>query len=385
MRTLKVPGCLAIVAGLTCGAWGQKLALTTVKSAPALTAPAVQGGAAASHPPDMIAPGQAVAPKPEIHFDAASGIVTVKLMVEDPSGRFIPNIRRENFAVYEDGVRQPNPEIEVEHAPVSLAVVMEWGGRYQSLNQEMYDELPRAAHQLLSEITKQDKIAVWKYGDRPEQIADFSKGHDALDAIFLNLNPPEFSEANLYDALVSTLQTMRSVPGRKALVLLSTGIDTFSKASYSDVLQAARESGTPIYVINVGPALRATVDQFSQSGPSARLDWSRAQRELQEIARVSGGRLYSPNSTFDLSGVYDDMMENLRVRYVVKYKSPAAGSTAARTVRVDLVNPQTGGPLEILDAKGKPVEEKLSMEETYVPHAAPVAQAAGSAAGTGQE
>jgi len=337
-------------------------------------------------PAEPLFEGESAAPKPDIRYDPQTGIVTVKMAVEDPSGRFLPNIRRDNFAVYDNGIRQKDPDIEIEHAPVTLAVVMQWGGRSQALNEEMDDEIPRAAHQLLDELGKRDKIAIWTYGDRTQQIADFSKGHDALDEIFLNLNAPEFSEANLYDALVSTLDRMRTVTGRKALVLISTGIDTFSKASYQDVLNAARACGTPVYIINVGPALRSTLDQFSQGpGPYARLNWNLAQQHLREIAGVSGGRLYSPNSTFDLSAVYDDMMENLRVRYVIQYKSPSADSDIPRTVRIELVNPQTGGPLEILDASGKPAPAKVSVQATYVPRAAAVAHAADSASRAAQE
>jgi Ca-activated chloride channel family protein len=307
-------------------------------------------------------------PKPEVRFDPATGIVRVKMLVEDPEGHFLPDIRRENFAVFENGVRQQDAAVDIEHASLSLAVVLEWGGRYQAFNEALYDEVPRAAHQLLAEIEPKDKIAIWTYGDRAATIADFSKPHDALDALFLNLNEPQFSEANLYDAMISTLQRMKTVTGRKALVLISSGIDTFSRASYTDVLAAAGQCGTPVYVINLAPSLRTAVTQSTEIGPYARLDWARAGRELEGIAKTSGGRLYSPDSTFDLSGVYDAMMETLRVRYVVTYKSPNERNlTAARTVRVELIDPATGGALQILNSKGQPVQANSIIQESYLP------------------
>jgi hypothetical protein len=165
---------------------------------------------------------------------------------------------------------------------------------------------------------------------------------------------------------------MKAAPGRKALVLISSGVDTFSKARYEDVLAAVRESGTPVYVIDIGPTLRETMDRSTSVGPYAQIDWNRARNELQEIARSSGGRSYSIGTLFDLSGIYDDMMENLRVRYVVTYKSSSNRGdwNAARTVRIELVNPGTGGPLEIVDSDGKPVRWKLFAEESYSPGAA---------------
>ncbi|MGC2769928.1 MAG: hypothetical protein WB607_30845, partial [Candidatus Acidiferrum sp.] len=75
--------------------------------------------------------------KTEIHFDPATRTVTIKLLVQDPNGYFIPNIRRENFVVYENGVRQQNATVDVEHAPVSLGLLMEFGGRSPGLNRDL--------------------------------------------------------------------------------------------------------------------------------------------------------------------------------------------------------------------------------------------------------
>jgi len=294
------------------------------------------------------------------------------MLVQDPNGYFIPNIRRDNFLVYENGTRQHNATVEIEHAPVSLAVLTEWGGRYQALNKAQAEQVPRAAHQVLDELGRQDKVAIFR--DRVDRVADFSSGHQALDGLFTGLNPPEFSELNFYDALTSTLGYMKPVNGRKAVVLISSGIDTFSKAKYEDVLGTVRDSGTPIYVVNLGPKLRESVEYSSNQGPYARLDWERAEHQLQEIAKASGGRLYSPGSIFDLSGVYDDIMENLRVRYVITYKSTSDRDLdGARTVRIDLVDSRTGGPLEIVDAKGKRVRSKIFVEDSYTPPSASVA------------
>ena len=312
--------------------------------------------------------------KSDIHYDPNTGIVTIQMVVQDPNGYFIPNIRRDNFAVYENDVRQQNATVEVEHAPVTLGVLLEYGGRRQALNKALGYEVPRAAHQLLDEIGRQDKIAFWRYADQVEQLADFSKGHETLDDLFSSYRAPEFSEANFYDALIATLQQMKMKAGRKALVLISSGIDTFSKAKFEDVLQAVRECQTPIYVISMGAILRSAEQLSAQ--PHAVADWSRAEAELQQIAQASGGRLYSPGSVLNLSGVYDDMMENLRLRYVITYKSTTdvGNLDAVRTVRVELVNPTTKRPLEIVDANGKPVRSKLFVQENYVPRSASIVE-----------
>lgn len=316
----------------------------------------------------------------EIQFDPSTGIVTVKLLVQDPNGYFIPNIRRENFVVYENGARQQNATVEIEHAPVTMGVLLEYGGRYQALNKSLGEEVARAAHAFLDEIGRNDQVAIWKYGDTVEELAGFSQGHDKFESSVVPLATPPFSELNFYDALVATLSRMQAMNGRKALLLVSSGLDTFSKANHQDVLRAVRQSGVPIYVINLGPALRGHISLLPATGPYARLDWKRAEAELQQIAIESGGRMYSPRNTYDLAGIYDDLMENLRVRYVITYKSTGGGDlSAARTVRVELVNPTTGGPLEIVDANGKTIRSKVFVEETYVPASAATASLGGGA------
>lgn len=316
----------------------------------------------------------------EIRFDAATDLVTLKMLVQDPNGYFIPSIRRENFVVYENGKRQQNATVEIEHAPVSVGLLLEYGGRYQSLNKAIGDEVARAAHGFLDEIGRNDKVAVWKYGDAIEEIAKFSQGLDELESSLSPLRTPPISELNFYDALVSALTNMRAVTGRKALIVVSSGLDTFSKAGYQDALRAATQSDTPIYVINIGQPLQEHLSIGGTPGPYARLDWKRAGKELQEIATASGGRMYSPRSTFDLAGIYDDLMENLRVRYVITYKSTAeADLNTARTVRVELVDPKTGGPLEIVDASGKTIRSRVYVEDSYLPRDASISDSAHSA------
>jgi len=151
-------------------------------------------------------------------------------------------LRRDNFnfVVYENDVRH-NATVEIEHAPVSLALVIEFGGRYPSVNQLLASDVIDAGHQFIQAVRLDDRIAIWKYADRPKLLADFSRDHEKPNTLLYSLEPPSVSEANLYDALVAILQRMQKVSGRKAVILLSSGVDTFSKASLDDVSKAATE------------------------------------------------------------------------------------------------------------------------------------------------
>jgi VWFA-related protein len=245
---------------------------------------------------------------------------------------------------------------------------MELGGRYHELNKVLSQEVPRAGHQLLEVTDPNDKIAVFKYDEKLQPLADFGQGREALDHIFDQLSAPNFSETNFYDALLQTLNRMKDVRSRKAIILISSGLDTFSKANFQQVLQAARESATPIYVIGLGSIIQLEAAVYGEAAPFARIDWTGAQKQLEMLANVSGGRAYALESTSAIAGIYDDIMENLRLRYVVTYvSSNPATSGPPRSVQVELVDPSTGKALKIRDSGGKAISARVLVQKTYSP------------------
>jgi len=310
--------------------------------------------------------GEQGSQRSEIEFAPTSRTVTIKLQVEDPNGYFLPNLRRDNFAVYEDGVRQKNVTVDVEHSPVSVALLIEFGGRYHELNEAIGLETTQIGRQLLDVIGRDDKVAVFKYADRLDTLVDLGQGHETIDRAFEPLGPQGFSEVNFYDALLETLNRMRGIQGRKAIIVISSGLDTFSTASYSQVLQAAQDAGTPIYTIGLLRLIKREISTYGAKAPFARIDWDGAEKQLEAIAAASGGRAYVLESDLEIPAVYDDIMENLRLRYVVTYvSSNAAESGPARQIHVELIDPQTGGPLKIRDSNGKAVTARVYVQESF--------------------
>jgi VWFA-related protein len=301
----------------------------------------------------------------DISFDRQTRAITIKLSVQDVNGYFIPNLRRENFAVYEDGLLQKNATVEIEHAPVTLAVLLEGGGRYQQLNSFLRTELPFTTRPLLDVLGRYDKLAVFSYTNAVETLVDFNQPLANVDSAIDRLKPPGFSETNLYDALIDVLKRMNDVSGRKAGLLISTGIDTFSHATFEDVLHAAADAKTPVYCIGLGDVAKTLL---GTEGPLAKIDWKRADEQLETLAKASGGRAYVRNATIEVPAIYDDIMEHLRVRYVITYISSNPGNGgSARTVRVALVNPKTGMPLRIVDAGNKVIPARVIVQGSYTP------------------
>src|SRR5260221_9879508 len=164
----------------------------------------------------------------ELQFDRQTGVVTITLSVEDPDGYFIPNLRPENFAVYQDGVPQTNATVDIDHAAVSLFVLLEGGGRYQELNNFLNIEIPSILHPLLDALVSNDKTAMLSYAHGVKVLADLGSPRDQLLSVITHPQISGFSEANLYDALRDTLARTGYPSGRRALLLISTGIDSVS-------------------------------------------------------------------------------------------------------------------------------------------------------------
>lgn len=149
-----------------------------------------------NRPSDSLFIGEQGKQRTEIRFDPATGLVTLKLLVQDLHGYFIPDLRRDNFVVYENDVRQTNATVEIEHAPVSLALALECGGRYPNLNKILANQVFEGGRQLIEAVGREDPIAIWKYADRPELITDFSQDHGTLNALLSSPQPPGVSEVN---------------------------------------------------------------------------------------------------------------------------------------------------------------------------------------------
>jgi VWFA-related protein len=258
--------------------------------------------------------------KAEIAFDPATQMVTINLRIKDPRGYLIPSLRPDNFLVYEDGVRQNDTTVEVQRSPVTLGILLEYGGRFSAINTTLGQDVSTAATQLGGEITPDDKVALWRYGDRVEVLAGFSAPRAELMSALGALGTPRLSETNLYDSLIESLARLAVMGGPKALLLISSGVDTFSNHEFEEVCRAVRDADLPIYVINLDLMLEQDVSVNRALARNEPINWKRATGGLREIADLSGGRMYTPETAYGLSAIYDNLMESLRVRYVIKYR-----------------------------------------------------------------
>ncbi len=318
-----------------------------------------------SHPTAPLFKNKQGKQKTSVYYDPATQTVTLKVIVQTSAGYFIPDLHPDNFAVYENGVRQQDVEVHVEHAPLKLGLLLEYGSRFPSLNAMLGTDVRGAAHQLLSTLTPADRVQAWTYGDTVHNLNDKFEDATTADQRVRGMEDPSFSESNLYDALLAVAGRMKLVKGNTAIVLLSSGINTFSKATYQDVVSSLNNMDVPVYVVGLTTILRAYA---TTNGSPAGIAWQKAEHDLEGIATASTGRAYFPENMIDLAPIFDDLIENLKVRYVVTYKSRVGSDlNSSRTVRVTLVDPSSGAPLRIVDENGKPIQAVVVAPESYIP------------------
>ena len=300
-----------------------------------------------------------------------SDVTTVQLDVAvlDNKGNFIPNIPRGNFRVLEDNVPQQVSSFSTNaDAPMTIAMVVEFNAQFQEYWSEGWYETLVATYGFVDTLKPDDYLAVVAYDLKTEILSDFTTDRMKIQDAMQRLRIPGFSESNMYDALVDTAQRMSSIEGRKAILLVSTGRDTFSKLTYDKARKALQEAGVPIYALSIMQAFRLMMDPYM--GDSQRMDFLQADNQLTTFCRETGGQAFFPRFLGEYPGIYQTISAALRNQYSLAYHpSNQAKDGGFRKLKVQLVDPANGNPLRITDPKGKPIKYSVVAKAGYTaPH-----------------
>ena len=303
---------------------------------------------------------------PSTTFTTDVDIVTLDVAVMDNKGHFIPGIPPGNFRVLEDNVPQRVQAITNAEAPLTVAMVIEFSNKFQRLYGRTWYQTLQLAWGFASTLKPQDYVAVIAYDIRPEILSDFTTDRSKTQEALQRLTIPAFSEANLFDALTDTADRMSGIEGRKAIIAITSGIDTFSKITYDQTRKKLQESGVPIYAIGLMQALREMMDSMGAMGPISRMDFLQADNEMRTFAKETGGQAYFPRFEGEFGSIFGSIHEALRNQYVLTY-SPTnkAHDGTYRKIKVELVNPATNEPLPVKDEKGKPVKYTIVAKSGY--------------------
>lgn len=292
-------------------------------------------------------------PPPEVDGDEVlrfnTTLVTVPATVKNRSGGYIANLRREDFRIYEDRVEQDIVHFEVPEAPVTVALLLDASDSTQIKLKNIQD----AAIAFVKQLHPDDRIVVIAFDKRVVTLAEFTADRTVVSNAIRRLQTG--GGTSLYDALETALSgQLRQTNGRKAVVLLTDGMDTSStKATMETSLRLIEELDTLIYPIQYnsyddlfGKQLSSENSQIGAAiytmpnGESIHKAYERATRYLRLTALNSGGRFYEASSLKNLERSFAQIAEELRQQYVLGYYPKNQGSkNEKRRITLTVSNP----------------------------------------------
>jgi VWFA-related protein len=293
-------------------------------------------------------------------------LVNLDVLVTTKDGQTIPGLKKENFKILEDGTPQAISNFNQTEAPITAVLLVE----FASTNYTFEVEALRASYAFASTLKKDDWVAVISYDMKPQILADFTQDKGAVMAALNQLRMPGFSETNLFDATFDTLDRLDRIEGKKYIILVTTGIDTFSKLNLNQILKKIKSTkDVTIYPVSVGFVVReyCEVHHCNTRGiiPVNNMDYLQADNEMKTFASLTGGRAYFPRFQGELPEIFSQVGNDIRNQYSISYHPTNAKLDGTyRKLKVELVAPD-GGPIKIRDQKGKEVKPVIYAREGY--------------------
>jgi len=297
-----------------------------------------------------------VKPQDADKLSVTTNLVNVDAVVYNKkSGQITTGLKKGNFEIFVDGEKKEITNFATPAAPITVTLVLEYsklGQDFGSFGNGGWEagqlEVIRPTAMFLSQfITPQDYVSVIAFDLRPTPLTDFTNDPRRLQQVVTLLlrSPPAFSDMSLYDALKLTLvggrgdavaledskestidyAGMVSIPSdrRKAVVLVASGIDTFSKLNYDEVRKIVRSSGIPIYIIGTGNLFMKQYGDRMDPGrgitmrgiPIDRMTFLQADNVMKTFAKETGGTYYPVTFETELPGVLGSINALLRNQY----------------------------------------------------------------------
>lgn len=300
-------------------------------------------------------------------------LVNLDVGVVTKEGMFVPGLRQENFRVLEDGVPQTITSFNRTQAPITAVMLVEFANN-DFFYGFAYDSLV-ASYTFAQGLKKEDWIALITYDIRPRIVQDFTQDKNAIIASVSSIRPgmAMSQETDLFDALYDTLDRLETVEGRKYIILVSTGRDTFSKKTLDQMLKKVQASkDIVIYSIGTGQALRNYLESRGAlrylcpiTDFSCSTTFAQADNQMRTFAKMTGGMAYFPLFQASFGDAFRDIANTIRNQYTIAYHpTNRAQDGSFRKIKVELVD-SNGQPLKMRNEKGKDVRYQIIARDGY--------------------
>jgi VWFA-related protein len=272
-------------------------------------------------------PGQEVDPDDVIRINTT--MVNSPVLVLGRNGRLIPNLQRDDFAIFEDGVKQTIAHFSTVSAPFTIAILIDNSRSTASDLEEVQD----AAVSLVDNMRPNDRALVISFSAKIKVLAEPTSDHDVLKRAIRNCRS-EGSTA-VYDAFTLVLtQHLDRIAGRTAMVVFSDGVDNASvHDSYESALQLIAKTRVVIFPVQFNTAMALERQKNAPVGSGfSREDYLRADAFLHQVAALSGTGVYPAQDISDLETAVGKISDELHNEYSLGYypSKPISGNEERR-------------------------------------------------------
>ena len=357
----------AIVSPILLGALAAALALPLAENSAFAQAPSGPQGGAPPPPQQQQKPERTQSPTPAQQPPQAGvtiavdvPIVTLDVVATTQHGDIIPGLKKENFRILDDGVPQTITNFSPTEAPITMVVLMQFSGN--SYGWFAY-YAKYWADALFPNLQPKDWVALETFDMKTRLEVDFTQNKDEVRSAIYRLYFPGFSESNVFDAILETTDRLKDVNGKKSILLLASGIDTFSKHTLDQTMKQLRGSDVTIFCVGLGKTWTNYLETHGYRGSN--LNYLQAENQLRTFANETGGYAWFPQFDGEIPDIFRSVAAFLRHQYSLSY-SPTNGAKDGRfhKLKVELVAPD-GGPLTIIDQKGKKQKFQVYAREGY--------------------
>lgn len=281
--------------------------------------------------------------------------VNVGVIVTNEKGKFLEDLRREDFQILDNGAPQPITDFASVDAPGQVLLLVEAGPAVYLLQ----DAHLFVADSLLNGLAAQDRVAVVRYNDGPQALLDFTadKGaaQGALDGIRFNLG---YGNLDLSSSLNTVLDWLAPVAGKKTIVLVSTGVDTSPQSSMQSLLVRLQSGDVRLLAISMSGPLRSGTKGKTRQIEQTQRVFGEADAWLKALSEASGGRAYFPENAKAFQEAYGQIAQLVRHEYSLAFAPPVADG-AIHTIGVKLVSGAGSGT-------GKSSEYRVDHRKGYI-------------------
>lgn len=264
--------------------------------------------------------------------------VNVGAIVTDSQGRLVEGLGPADFRVFDNHAEREITGFLSMDEPAQVALLIESGPAVLALGKNHLE----AAGILLDSLAPADRVALLSYSKGPQMLLDFTADRAAARAALGGVSFfIGFTELNLSTSVASTLDWLATIPGKKTLVLLSTGVDTSPPEGWQLVQNKLRTSDVRILAVSLTGDFRKPAKKGKTSGVNRKeladlaLGFDQADRAMREVSEATGGRAYFPRDLKDFAGVYGEIARLVRHDYSLAFApAPADGQLHAIEVRV---------------------------------------------------